>query len=52
MLKMSNKIEDIGIINRTYYFFGDVINIQNFYRNNIKTDEKSYKKNLFSTLDM
>ena len=40
---MSNKIQDIDIKNRTYYFFNDTINIKNFDSNNIKIDEKSYK---------
>ena len=40
---MSNKSKDIMIKNHTYYFFDDTINIQNFDRNNIKTDKKSYK---------
>ena len=40
---MSNKVEDINIKNRTYDFFNDIIDIENFDPNNIKTDEKSYK---------
>ena len=40
---MSNKVKDITIKNRTYYFFNDMINIKNFNPNNIKIDEKSYK---------
>ena len=40
---MSNKFKDISIKNHTYYFFNDIINIKNFDRNNIKTDEKSCK---------
>ena len=40
---MSNKIKDIGIKNRTYYFSNDIINIKNFDPNNIKIDENSYK---------
>ena len=38
---MSNKFKDIK--NRTYHFFNDVINIENFDPNNIKIDERSYK---------
>ena len=38
---MSNKVKDIDINNRTYYFFDDIINIENFDSNNIKIDEKS-----------
>ena len=40
---MSNKVKDIGIKNRTYYFFNDTICIKNFDLNNIKIDENSYK---------
>ena len=41
---MSNKVKDIDIKNCTYYFFDDTINIENFDPNNIKIDEKPYKK--------
>ena len=40
---MSNKVKDIDIKNRTYYFFNDTINIKSFDPNNIKIDAKSYK---------
>ena len=40
---MSNKHKDIDIKNWTYYFFNDIINIENFSPNDIKIDEKSYK---------
>ena len=40
---MSNKLKDVNIKNRTYYFFNDIIDIENFDLNNIKIDEKSYK---------
>ena len=40
---MSNKVKDIDIKNRTYYFFKDVVNIKSLDSNNIKIDEKSYK---------
>ena len=40
---MSNKFKDMSIKNTTYYFFIDIINIDNFDSNNIKIDEKSYK---------
>ena len=33
---MSNKVKDIDIKNRAYYFFNDIINIKNFDANNIK----------------
>ena len=32
---MSNKVQDINIKNRTYYFFNDIIGIENFDPNNI-----------------
>ena len=43
---MSNKVKDLNIKNRTYYFFNDTINTENFDPNNTKIDEKSYK-NIF-----
>ena len=48
---MSNKVKDINMKNHTYYFFNDIINIENFSPNNIKIDEKSYK-NLLTIWDM
>ena len=41
---MNNKSKDIDLKNRTYYFLNGIINIKNFDTNNIKIDEKSYKK--------
>ena len=40
---MSKKVKDINIINITYYFFNDIINIENFNSNDITIDKKSYK---------
>ena len=40
---MSNKVKDINIKTRKNLFFSDIIDIENFYPNNIKVDEKSYK---------
>ena len=40
---MSNKVKDLNIKNRTYYFFNDIIDIENFSPNNIKIDENSNK---------
>ena len=37
---MSNKVKDMNIKNRTYYFFNDIIAIEDFDSNNIKIDEK------------
>ena len=45
---MSNKVKQIGIINQTYYFFNNIINIKNFDLNNIRIDEKSYKRHSYS----
>ena len=39
---MSNKVKDIDLKNRTYYFCNDMINIKNFDVNNIKI--QNYKK--------
>ena len=36
---MSKQIKDIDITNPTYYFFNDIMNIENFDPNNIKIDE-------------
>ena len=49
---MENKVKDIDIKHRTYYFLDKTINIKNFHLNNIKIDEKSYKNILFSILDL
>ena len=35
---MNNKIKDIDIINRKYYFFNDIIIIENLDPNSIKID--------------
>ena len=40
---MINKVKDINIKNRTYYFCNDIIDIENFDQNNIKIYENSYK---------
>ena len=40
---MSNKVKYIDIKTSTYYFFHDIISIENFDLNNIKIDEKSHK---------
>ena len=44
---MSNKVKDIDIKNRTYYFCNDIVNIKIFNPNSIKIDEKSYKNFFF-----
>ena len=36
-------IKEINIKNRTYYFFNDMINIEDFDPNLLKLDKKSYK---------
>ena len=40
---MSNIVKDINIKNHTYYFFDDIINTKDFYSNDVKIDETSYK---------
>ena len=40
---MSNKVKDINIKNRTYYFFNDIVNIEHFDLNIVKVDETLYK---------
>ena len=48
---MSNKFKDVNIKNRIYYFFNDMINIENFDPNNIKIEEKSLKNIEISLID-
>ena len=36
-------IKQINIKNRTYYFYSDIINIENFDLSMLKLDKKSYK---------
>ena len=36
-------IKQINIKNSTYYFFDDMINIEDFYSNLLKIEKKSYK---------
>ena len=40
---MSNKVKDIDINKCTYYFFNDIINIENFNPSTTKIDQKSQK---------
>ena len=40
---MRNKVKDLDIRSRTYYFFNDIINIKEIKPNNNKIDENSYK---------
>ena len=37
------QVKEINIKNRTYYFFNDMINIEEFDSNLLKADKKSYK---------
>ena len=46
---MSNKVKDINTKNRTYYFFNDIINIENF---NIENIEKSVKAQMIMMKNM
>ena len=45
---MSNKVKDIEIKSRTYYFFDDIIDLKYYDSNKIKIYEKSYKNILIS----
>ena len=36
-------VKEMSIKNRTYYYFDDMINIQNFDSNSLKIGKKSYK---------
>ena len=36
-------VKQINIKNRTYYFYNDIINLENFKSNLLKIDKKSYK---------
>ena len=38
-----NKVKQINIKNRTYYFYSDMMNIKYFELNLLKIDRKSYK---------
>ena len=38
-----DKIKDINIKNRTYYFYDDTVNIKDFDSNLLKIDKKSFK---------
>ena len=44
-------MKQINIKNRIYYFFNDMINIEDFDLNVPKIDKKSYQKLVFITLD-
>ena len=41
-IQMENT-KEINIKNRTYYFFDDIINIENFNSDLLKIDKKTYK---------
>ena len=47
---MSNKVKDINIINRRYYFFNDTVNIENFESSNTKIDEMKQIQRIFCLL--
>ena len=36
-------VKQINIINRTYYFYNDIIDLKNFDARLLKVDKKSYK---------
>ena len=44
------KVKQIEIKNRTYYFYNNIINIEEFNSNLLKIDKKSYKNiNIYYT---
>ena len=43
---MSNKVKDIDIKIRIYYFFNDNINTKTFDPNKVRIDNKSYKNHI------
>ena len=43
LIYKQEKIKQIEIKNRTYYFYNDIINIEEFNSNLLKIDKKSYK---------
>ena len=43
---MSNKVKDIDIKIRIYYFFNDDINTKTFDPNKVRIDNKSYKNHI------
>ena len=45
-------IKQINIKNRTYYFFNDIINIDDFDTNLLKIDKNRTKSLVFTTLDI
>ena len=45
-------IKEINIKNRTYYFFDDMINIENFNLVLLKKDKKSYNGIAFKNIDI
>ena len=49
---MKSKFKEIDIKNRTYYFFDDIINTENFDPNKIEINEKSYKNILTYCIDI
>ena len=51
-LKMSNRVRNIDLKKRTYYFLDDIINTKNFNPNYIKKRKDLLKLFLFTILDM
>ena len=45
------KVKQIEIKNRTYYFYNDMINLENFDSNLLKIDKNITKGIIFTTLD-
>ena len=45
-------IKQINIKNRIYYFYNDIIDLENFKSSSLKIDKKSFKTLVFTILDI
>ena len=45
IIHKTGTVKQIGIKNRTYYFYNDIINLENLKSNSLKIDKESYKGN-------
>ena len=45
-------IKQINVKNRTYYFYNDIIDLENFDARLLKIDKKSYNTLAFTILDI
>ena len=46
------KVKQINIKNRTYHFYNDIINLENFDSSLLKIDKNHIKTLVFTTLDI